>query len=152
MSTNQVWHIIHLEQDQQIEKLSLGWQRQEGAAQGESGDSELAGLVHCGQLTFIQGLAVADSTPGATGRSRVARARHPWPAWWVRRAPAQSTRGMMVKGTAGLLASSSKAVRKHSVAAASLPCAWRTSPSPFQTSWAVEFTCTASRRIFSARL
>lgn len=35
--------------------------------------------------------------------------------------PAQSTRGMMVKGTAGLLASSSRAVRKHSVAAASLP-------------------------------
>lgn len=34
---------------------------------------------------------------------------------------AQSARGMTVKGTAGLLASSSRAVRKHSVAAASLP-------------------------------
>lgn len=46
---------------------------------------------------------------------------HPGPAWQVRWVALQSTRGMTVKGTAGLLASSSKAVRKHSVAAASLP-------------------------------
>lgn len=54
--------------------------------------------------TFIQGLRGPGSAFGAQAGG-----------------PPQSTRGMMVKGTAGLLASSSRAVRKHSVAAASLP-------------------------------
>lgn len=66
--------------------------------------------------------------------------------------PSHRTLGMMVKGTTGLLASSSSAVRKHSVAASSLPWACSTSPRLFQTSWAVEFTWTASLRIFSAKL
>lgn len=43
----------------------------------------------------------------------------------------------MVKGRMGLLASSSKAVRKHSVAAAAFPWACNTSPRLFHTSWAV---------------
>ena len=64
----------------------------------------------------------------------------------------QRTLGMMVKGSMGELASSSRAVRKHSVAAEWFPCACSTSPRPFHTSWAVELICTASRRIFSARL
>lgn len=66
--------------------------------------------------------------------------------------PSHRTLGMIVKGTTGLLASSSSAVRKHSVAASSLPWACSTSPRLFQTSWAVEFTWTASLRIFSAKL
>lgn len=41
---------------------------------------------------------------------------------------------MMVKGRMGLLASSSKAVRKHSVAAAAFPWACKTSPRLFHTS------------------
>lgn len=48
-----------------------------------------------------------------------------------------SALGMMVKGRMGLLASSSRAVRKHSVAAAVFPWACRTSPRLFHTSWAV---------------
>lgn len=44
------------------------------------------------------------------------------------------TLGMMVNGTIGLLASSSSAVRKHSVAASSFPCACSTSPRLFHTS------------------
>lgn len=61
-------------------------------------------------------------------------------------------RGIMVNGRMGLLASSSSAVRKHSVAAAEFPWACRTSPKLFHTSWAVLLTCTASRRTFSDKL
>lgn len=55
----------------------------------------------------------------------------------LKRCTSHSALGMMVKGRMGLLASSSRAVRKHSVAAAALPCACSTSPRLFQTSWAV---------------
>lgn len=67
------------------------------------------------------GALVRQTHPWWSQGAPQAQARHPWPARQARPGPAQSTRGMMVKGTAGLLASSSRAVRKHSVAAASLP-------------------------------
>ncbi|KAK0132544.1 Calmodulin [Merluccius polli] len=49
--------------------------------------------------------------------------------------------GIMVKGSTGLLASSSRAARKHSVAAAALPCACNTSPRLFHTSRCMVLTC-----------
>lgn len=79
----------------------------------ESNDSGLVRVIHSGYES-IQGLGTAAVSPGwQDGPSSRGGRRGGWPA--------QSTRGMTVKGTAGLLASSSKAVRKHSVAAASLP-------------------------------
>lgn len=56
------------------------------------------------------------------------------PEWW---ALVHRALGMMVNGRMGLLASSSRAVMKHSVAAAVFPWACRTSPRLFHTSWAV---------------
>lgn len=48
---------------------------------------------------------------------------------------AQSSLGIMEKGITGLLASSSRAVRKQSMAASFWPWACSTSPRPCQASW-----------------
>lgn len=61
---------------------------------------------------------------------------------------AQSSLGMMEKGSTGLLASNSSAVRKQSAAASVWPWACSTSPRPCQASWHVLCLSTASRSTF----